>query len=228
MEYNFSKLWSNQFFGFYNFKDFIEFASNREVQISYYKHSKSVKIDETVTELDEMPQPLIDAHIKSNDSALDLIKNQFIVFLFTRYEFIIQDTMKCLLCDDSERLLKFLKVYPDYEDLIGFSLKNFIKCESKEAYLAKISEQLSSRIISGKPSNVIKRLKCLLNFDNIDTTLLDELMIMRNSIVHEGQMYQIELEQLEIYYDTIDNLLKVLALALKNISIAVVDSGQLL
>ena len=37
-----------------------------------------------------------------------------------------------------------------------------------------------------------------------------------------------ELSELEAYYDAIDNLLKVLALALKKIDIAVIDDAQIL
>lgn len=136
--------------------------------------------------------------------------------------------MKCLLCDNPERILSFIKVYPDYKDVIGFSLTEFVKCESKEEYITVISERLSSKILAGKPSNVIKRLKCLLSFENVNTIVLDDLMIKRNNIVHEGQVYQLEFCKLEEYYDAIDNLLKVLALALKNINILVIDKGRIL
>jgi hypothetical protein len=176
----------------------------------------------------ETPQKMIDYYIEENESALEMIKNQLIVFLFTRYEFIIQDTMKCLICDGPERILKFIKVYPDYEEHIGFSLKEFIKCESKEEYITIISERLSLKILSGKPSKVIERFKCLIKIEKINTTMLDELMIKRNNIVHEGQVYKIGLDELETYYETIEDLLKVLALELKNINISVIDPGYLL
>lgn len=228
MEYDFSKLWAKQFFGFYEFKEFVEYASDKEAQIRYYKKLGALRVDGKRAVEGEMPQSLIDYHVESNESALDLIKNQFIVFLFARYEFVVEDTMKCLLCDDSERILKFIKVYPEYEEFIGFSLKEFIKYRSKEEYVTIISERLSSRMLAGKPSKVVNRLKCILNFADVDTNMLDELMNKRNNIVHEGEMYKIELNELENYYETIDNLLKNLALALKNIKIKVIDQGQLL
>ena len=83
-------------------------------------------------------------------------------------------------------------------------------------------------MVNGKPSNVVNRLKCLLSFEDIDTVVLDELMDRRNNIVHEGKIYAMELSELETYYDAIDNLLKVLALALKKIDIAVIDDAQIL
>ena len=35
--YDFTNLWSTQFFGFYHFKNFLEFASDKSVQIDYLK-----------------------------------------------------------------------------------------------------------------------------------------------------------------------------------------------
>mgnify|MGYP005754879263 FL=1 len=35
--YDFTNLWSTQFFGFYQFKNFLEFASDKSVQIDYLK-----------------------------------------------------------------------------------------------------------------------------------------------------------------------------------------------
>lgn len=35
--YDFTTLWSTQFFGFYQFKNFLEFASDQSVQIDYLK-----------------------------------------------------------------------------------------------------------------------------------------------------------------------------------------------
>ena len=140
----------------------------------------------------------------------------------------MQETVKCLLCDDPERIIKFLKVYPDYKEFIGFSLSEFIKCCSKEEYVTILSERLSSKILSGKPSIVIKRVKCILNINNARLNILDDLMEKRNKIVHEGHVYELKLDKLEMYYETIENLLKIIAIALKKINISVVDDGDLL
>lgn len=106
MQYNFSKLWESQFWGFYKFKSFYEYASDEEAQISYYKQLGVFQVGENGELLKkETPQLLLDMRLAENESVLDMIKNQLIVFLFTRYEFIIQDTMKCLICDDPKRFL---------------------------------------------------------------------------------------------------------------------------
>lgn len=228
MEYNFSKLWIAQFFGFYNFKDFYEYASDRESQSNYYKRLGAVQFDMHGEAEIETSQFLLDAHIESNKAVLKMIKNQLIVFLFTRYEFIIQDAVKCLLCNDPERILKLIEVYSDYKDVISFSLKEFVKYESKEKYVTIISERLSSKILSNKPSKVTKRIRCILDFEKVDTSVLDELMDKRNNIVHEGKVYEIELDELEVYYEAIENLLKILATALRNIHIPVIDEGGIL
>lgn len=132
------------------------------------------------------------------------------------------------MCDNPERILKLTRVYPDYKETVRLSLKEFIESESKEEYVETMSERLSLKMVNGKPSNVVNRLKCLLSFEDIDTVVLDELMDRRNNIVHEGKIYAMELSELETYYDAIDNLLKVLALALKKIDIAVIDDAQIL
>ena len=136
--------------------------------------------------------------------------------------------MKCLIYDKPERIVKFTKVYPEYKEALGFSLSEFIKYNSKEEYITVLSERLSSRILNGKPSKVIKRLQCLVNLEHIKTVFLDELMDKRNKIVHEGQVYVLELNELETYYKTIEDLLKNVALALKKINISVIDEGDLL
>ena len=229
MDYNFSKLWSEQFWGFYQFKSFYEYASDEETQIDYYKRLGVVTCDRDgkMKEI-KTPQALIDDYIRSNKETLDIIKNHFIVFLFTRYEFVIQETMKCLINDKPERILDFIKKYPDYKEMLGFSLSEFLKSNSKEEYIAVISDRLSSRILNGKPSQVINRLNWLINFENIKTDLLDDLMTKRNKIIHEGQVYVLELNELEMYYQTIEELLKSMALALKNVNISVIDEGELL
>lgn len=228
MEYNFSKLWEAQFFGFYEFKEFYQYASDKEAQINYYKRLKAVYVSENGEYEAEMSQSMIDFRIEANASALKMITNQLIVFLFTRYEFVIQDAIKCLFCDNPERLLKLIKIYPDYRDAIGFSLVEFVKYESKEKYVTILSERLSSKILSGKPSNTIKRLRCLLDFEAINTAILDELMDKRNNIVHEGKIYEIKLNELESYYEITEAVLRALAIALRNINITVIDNGNLL
>lgn len=228
MEYNFSKLWITQFWGFYQFKTFFEFASDKESQINYYKRLKALHFDENGKKEIETPESVIEYMTKEIDGALNMIKNQFLVFIFTRYESVIQETVNCLMCDDSERMLKFLKVYPNYKDTLGFSLVEFVKYETKEDYIKIMSARLGSQMLSGRPTKVVKRLKCLLDIDDINVTVLDELMDKRNNIVHEGQVYQIEISELERYYETLDDLLKKIAMALKNINISVIDSGQIL
>lgn len=132
------------------------------------------------------------------------------------------------MCNDSENILKFIQVYPDYKDCIGFSLKEFINSETKEEYIAVISERLSMKILSGKPSKVIERLRCLLSFDRIETVDLDKLMEKRNRVVHEGKVYPIDLDELEEYYDLLENILKAFALGLGKLGVHVVDEGELL
>lgn len=228
MKYNFSKLWSTQFFGFYRFKSFLQYASDKECQAEYYNNLITFQFDMDENSKSAKKQDVIEEILKENETSLEMIKNHHIVFLFTRYESIIQETMNCLTCDAPERIIKFLKIYPDYKEFIGFSLSEFLECESKEEYVTVISERLSSKILSGKPSGVLKRLKCLLDVQDIQTDLLDELMVKRNRIVHEGQIYKLDLDELEMYYETIETLLKNLALALKKINISVVDDGDLL
>ena len=222
MKYDFSKLWAAQFFGFYEFKDFYEYASDKESQICYYKRLGAIRGDLSGVSKIETPKDLIECKMNSNRSTLRMITNQLIVFLFTRYEFLVQNAMKCLICDDSTRILKLTKVYPDYKDTIGFSLKEFVEYQSKEEYVTIIGDRLSTRILNGKPSNVLKRIRCILEFEDIDTFSLDQLMVKRNNIVHEGQVYEIGLEELESYYEVIENLLKVMARALKKINIHII------
>lgn len=106
MKYNFSKLWEEQFWGFYEFKTFYEYASDKELQVAYFKRAGALHVgDDGEMRRIDTPQPLIDASINGFKTALDMIKNQLIVFLFTRYEFIIQDTVKCLICEAPEKSL---------------------------------------------------------------------------------------------------------------------------
>lgn len=228
MKYNFSELWSANFFGFYHFKHFIEFASDEEAQINYYKRLGAVHADKNGVSKGEVPEEFMEYMLKTNREALEMIKNQQIVFLFTRYEFIVQDAVKSLFCNEPRRLLKFFQAYHGYEEAIKFSLKEFINSNSKEEYVEVISERLSSKILSGKPTDVIKRIKCLLKFEDVDGSVLDELMIKRNNIVHEGRIYQIEVEELEKYYKTVEKLLKNIAIALRENKIYVIDEGDFL
>ena len=226
--YDFTNLWSTQFFGFYQFKNFLEFASDKSVQIDYLKSRDVIWGNENGEGHAIMSQVMIDFYLGDFADAVKLIKNQFIVFLFTRYEFVIQDTVKCLINDEPQRLLKILKIYPDYEKTLGFCLKDFINCPTKEEYIALMSERFANKILSGRPSTVLGRLRCLLTFKDIDGSVLDEIMDRRNKIVHEGHLYDMKISDLEFYYEAIENLLTVLATALKKVDIYVKDEGQIL
>lgn len=229
MEYNFSKLWADQFMGFYDFKDLYEYASDEESQKEYYKKLGSSRSNEdTITHNCEISDALLEQYLIGNRKALNVIKNHIIVFLFTRYEFVIQETVKCLICDNPLRIMELLKKQPDYEKTIGFSLVEFLRSTSKEEYVMMMSERLGSRILNGIPSKVIKRLQNLINLHVSDLDILDNLMEKRNQIVHNGKVYDLEMEDLETYYEVIEKLLKSIALALKNIDIIVIDEGQLL
>lgn len=195
----------------------------------YYKKLDAVHVNnEGKMNIVEPAKFLLDDIIDSNKAALEMIKNHIIVFLFSKYEFIVKDTTKCLLCDQPEKILRLISEYPDYKDILGFSLKELVKCGSKEEYVSVLSERLSSQCLSGKPTDVMKRLRCLLKFENTDISILDDLMEKRNNIVHENKVYELSLDELEAYYTAIENLLKNLAKALKVTNIAVVDHGGLL
>ena len=111
---------------------------------------------------------------------------------------------------------------------MGFCLKDFINCPTKEEYIALMSERFANKILSGRPSKVLGRLRCLLTFKDIDGSVLDEIMDRRNKIVHEGHLYDMKISDLEFYYEAIENLLTVLATALKKVDIYVKDEGQIL
>ena len=228
MEYNFCKLWSVQFWGFFKFKNFCMYAEDEESQAAYYKRLGAIHINEKGKIIEEPSQLLLDTLIEENRAALEMIKNQVIVFLFTKYEFMIKDAIKCLLCEQPEKILRLTAEYPEYQESLGFSLKEFVKCRSKEEYVAVLSERLSTHCLSGRPSTVMKRLRCLLKFKDIDADTLDDLLEKRNNIVHESKVYELSLEDLERYYDTVESLLMTLALALKRNHIAVADNTGLL
>ena len=212
MEYNFSKLWSEQFWGFFKFKNFCMYAEDEESQAAYYKRLGAIHINEKGKIIEEPSQLLLDTLIEENRAALEMIK----------------DAIKCLLCEQPEKILRLTAEYPEYQESLGFSLKEFVKCRSKEEYVAVLSERLSTHCLSGRPSTVMKRLRCLLKFKDIDADTLDDLLEKRNNIVHESKVYELSLEDLERYYDTVESLLMTLALALKRNHIAVADNTGLL
>ena len=82
------------FSDFINSKNFLEFASDQSVQIDYLKSRDVIWGNENGEGHDIMSQVMIDFDLNDFADAVKLIKNQFIVFLFTRYEFVIQDTVK--------------------------------------------------------------------------------------------------------------------------------------
>lgn len=83
MKYDFSKLWSAQFFAFYKFKHFYEYTSDKDYQINYYKQFSAIHADTNGISEIETPQEMIDYYFEENESVLEMIKNQLIFFLFT-------------------------------------------------------------------------------------------------------------------------------------------------
>lgn len=229
MEYNFSKLWADQFMRFYEFKDFYEYASDEERQREYYKGLGVTYIsEEKIMRNCEMSEEMLKVCLMNNRNALNVIKNYIIVFLFTRYKFVIQETLECLICDNPLRIMEILKKTPEYEETLRFSLVEFLRYDSKKDYVRMMSERLSSRIVNGKPSKVIKRIKCLIDILASDLDILDDLMEKRNQIVHDGKVFILTMGNLENYYNTVETLLKNIALELKNMGIDVVDKGSII
>lgn len=75
MDYKFSKLWSEQFWSFFQFKSFCEYASDEEAQIDYYKRLGAITFDiDGKLKKIETPQLLIDETIRGNKETLDIIK----------------------------------------------------------------------------------------------------------------------------------------------------------
>lgn len=228
MEYELSKLWESQFFGFYEFKSFYEYASDVDAQKKYFETKKMIHYSEKGRRTAEMSQELLEDICNTNEVALKMIKNHMIVFLYTRFEVILQETIRCLLCNEPNKILRLIDRYPSYKEELRFSLKEFVISESKDKYIETLSNRLSYVMLSGKPSKVVERLKTIFSFESVDMELLDELMDKRNNIVHEGKNYVIEIDELEGYLDILEKMLFSFGRGMKMIGIDVIDSGGFL
>lgn len=56
MKYKFSKLWSTQFWGFYQFKSFLKYASDRDSQVNYYRTLEAFQTNVERDSKSDIPQ----------------------------------------------------------------------------------------------------------------------------------------------------------------------------
>lgn len=228
MSFNYKGLFGNQFWGFYTFKSFCSYACDKEQQVAYYKKCGMLSTDSSgELRWAEISPTLLASQLDDNETAMDIIKNQMVVFLVTKFEAIIEDAMKCLLVDKPENIPKLLKKYADYKTPIKEYLENYKAGIPYEDKVEKIGEYLSKRCLSGKVEKVQTRVKTLLDFQDWPLDKLQKLQEKRNCIVHESKIYEISLEELEEYYKVIEEVLNNIAWALKDAGFQIDGEGSL-
>ncbi|MDA3837735.1 MAG: HEPN domain-containing protein [Candidatus Delongbacteria bacterium] len=226
--FNFSNHWENCFFDHYKFKSLFDYISDKETQkyysLTWLKHNKLDKKDKST--IDE----ITDSFSNEITETSRKICNQMIVSLYSHFEAITEDIAKVIFINYPDNILKYIKVYSDYEASLQFSLQEFIRIEDKEEYLEILSERLSGTITSGIPEKSIDRLNCIipLKLDREKTIILNDIHDIRNRIIHENKVFDIDFTKLDTYYTAVSYYLEESARTLHNNNIKIIDNGNLL
>lgn len=231
MEFNFTKHWSGIFFGQIKLETLFNYCQSSEAHDAFFKSMKwnEFSDEEGLREI-EVPSMVIDAMKTEISDALDVVLNQMLVYMYSRYEIIIEDFVNCLFVNNIDKMKKLIEVYKEYENSLGFSFNEFILTSSKEDYINTLSSRISKRLISNKPEKVFTRLKCIctLIVSTNEIATLNELMVRRNFVVHEGKLYDLKIEDINRYHATLDSLLVSITRSLKREGVQIIDDGDLL
>jgi hypothetical protein len=159
------------------------------------------------------------------EQTTELINNQFIVFLSTVIETIVEDFFTVIFVNQPNRMLSIKA-----KESIGISLKDFLKTDSKEDYIAKLATRAADHCNSGTVTNRVNKIKEIsgLNLSKKEIDTWKEIYKIRNEIVHEAKKYKDIFDRLIVFSDFVEEFLLTLAIKLKNMGVHVVDKGGFL
>jgi len=234
MNYQFEKYWSLNFFSIVNYKTLLDFLQDEDA-IREFTAKFGYRLDDSGT-LNPIPAGdpskehwhyYVNDNLKSN---LELMNNQFVVYLATIIEACIGEFFLCLFVKYPERLHGYLKTFEEINSNLGFSINDLLKFDTKEEYLVELANRAANLFNSGKITDVIKRIRIVSGLE-IETNLKNsiiEIVLVRNEIVHENKQRNLHYETLKEYSDKIEDLLKTISLKLYEMDIEVTDPGNLL
>ncbi|MCP4614289.1 MAG: hypothetical protein GY845_36855 [Planctomycetes bacterium] len=135
---------------------------------------------------------------------------QMIVLATTYVELLLKDFFKYLFVFNPQRMNPYLA--PDGKGKAIISLNEILLTESKEFLLASLAEKAASRAVGPKFDKVVERLirDCQLNYDKSLVENLRNLNELRNCIVHEGKVVEVDIQQVHDNFDLLLHLLYVL------------------
>lgn len=234
MKYQFEKYWSLNFYSIANYKTLLDFLQDEEA-IRVFTAKFGYRLDNRGN-LNPIPAGdpskehwhyYVNDNLKSN---LELMNNQFVVYLATIIEACIGEFFLCIFVKYPERLHGYLKTFEEVNSNLGFSINDLLKFETKEEYLIELANRAANLFNSGKITDVLKRIRIVSGLE-IETNLKNsiiEIVLIRNEIVHENKQRNFHYETLREYTDKIEDLIKTISLKLNEMEIAVVDPGNLL
>lgn len=224
----------------YDYKNLYDLVNDSRIQKYYTKlqieDSEKFMLDNNmeIVDLSIYGYNKEDETLKDNKYKLEnlseKLSNLIMVNLYTMYEEVISEFIKCLFINEKNKLKKIISVYKDYEEYLQFSLNEFFEMDNKESYLELMSSRLSKRLISGGPKKLFKRLQCVTNeiVNQKDLDILQELHVKRNEIVHKGTKYEMPFDELQRYYDVHENLLMNIAYYLDSFGVIIIDETGML
>ncbi|APB70288.1 hypothetical protein PPYC1_07965 [Paenibacillus polymyxa] len=157
---------------------------------------------------------------------LYIFANQMVAFYCTLLDSIIEEFFFCIFAKYPEKLKIFVNEEESFRTMLGFSLNDFLKYESKEEYVYQLSKKASKICNNGNIKKVFKRIERLISLDYSEIKLdaINELYTTRNKIIHENIFYKLDIDDLNKFNDGVDSLLYELRDALKKLDIEVKDS----
>ena len=228
--FDFEKYWSMNLWAISNHKQLFAYVSDEKSVKSYVnENTYTYYMDQDVEKKEGDSKEYVELISSSMKSAMQLMNNQMIVYMSTIVETALNDYFKCIFIKNPNLVIGLDRYFTEKCDL-RISYSDFLKYESKEAYIIEVSKRAAKLCNSGKIEKIIKRIFDMfkLKFPEECSEAIKAITLNRNKIVHENTHLDISIAELHSLSDGLEKFLELLAKNVKEMDIMVKDGAGIL
>ena len=229
--FDFGKFWSNNFFSHLRYQALLAYVNDKDAMDFHINRIDFNRVDENGEMYSiEPPFELCEDLKKEIIDTTEILSNQMLVYLATIIETVLEEYFFCIFLKTPSKINYCLKLREQAGINVGFSFNEFLEYSTKEDYQNVLARRAAKICNSGSIEKVIKRTSELVGYkvDVIQLESMKEIFEKRNKIVHENEMFNIDIEYFNLIWNIIDKFIKSIARNLRDIGIEVNDPGSLI
>lgn len=198
--FNYDRFFHQNYFSFYSYEKLKDLVNDED---AIKAHLKNIEIPV----INDPRDPLGELKIELSNILL-VFGNQMIIHHCTVLDSMVENFFFSIFASKPE-IMKTFFATGEMKDRLGFSFNGFLESESKEEYMQHLAKRAANVCAEGGPKKFFKRLRQITRseFVEVDMEILNDLYNTRNSIIHDNLLYQIDIERMNEYTNTLQEVL---------------------